>query len=1024
VADPAAIWLRRGEGQRGPDKTKGFSTSLHLPGGRLAAPSPKTVARCLGLAGARALAGAVNRYLAAGIPAEAPAYPVSGPALQPQAACDGKMIRGALRGDGTPLFLLSAAAAGTVSAPAGAVVIADREIPSKTNEVPETAPMLRELNEYFPLAGHVLTADALRVQDDFAELARSEPGGHYVLTVKKNRRNLLAALDGLCWAGAARHVAKDKGHGRAETRSHLVMDAPEEIKALFPHVEQPAKVIRARTVRHWKGDGAFRDIRSWYLLTGRDGGPARSALRGAAPASMLRDPRELLDPSGRRLILVITDGVHPWWLPSGPLRPILAQWSKASPVAIMQPFPQRLWDRSAIRPALAEFRANGPGRFASRIIRPPQRLAIAVRTAPDVPNTVPILELTPLVLERWARLVSGSRPSATLAAAMLTGEPEGFRSPPLGRSANSLTAAELADPADLVRAFRASVSPSAYRLAGYLSVVAPLTLPVMRLVQESMLPEAGTAELAEVFLGGLLRRLPGYFAGSADRVAYGFAAGVRETLQSTVTSSEALTLLDQVGSYLVRGQRGGRPFSAVLASPVGGDVATASEQHPPFARVARKVLERIGGPFAEAAQQVTSGIAASDHESSTRGSSEAAQKYTRTGNSTDEHGSELRTLPGHPWSGRQVRIFDSWPTRRDQPVSLALSPAGDRLALSVGQQLSVADIANDSRTEHRLQIACALAPGLTWSPGGDKLAFRDDSGQGRLVDLSGPLSAPGLKTRMTVLGAASALAFVPDDDRLAILAQSVPGRMTLRLIRPNREVIWERTLTRKRISSYHLEGVNLVVSPDGSRLACTTGLSTVWVFDTVTGQQVCQFNDHSQIVTGLDWIDNESILSASIDATLRIWRPDVPVSSTVVETIAAAGMVFVRERRTALIWSASGELLAWSLARTPAQLWYRDPPRSATAPFTRLAVSAVDGLLALIDAGATELILVSDWHSAVNTPAVMTTYANAKILVLGDSGVGKSGLAMVLAGEEFRATESTSGRARGKGPTSTCCAPG
>ena len=67
--------------------------------------------------------------------------------------------------------------------------------------------------------------------------------------------------------------------------------------------------------------GAFRDIRSWYLVTGRDGTPSRPALRGAASAATLRDPRELLDPSGRRLILVITDGVHPWWRPSGLLRP-------------------------------------------------------------------------------------------------------------------------------------------------------------------------------------------------------------------------------------------------------------------------------------------------------------------------------------------------------------------------------------------------------------------------------------------------------------------------------------------------------------------------------------------------------------------------------------------------------------------------------------------------------------------------------------------------------------------------------
>lgn len=230
--------------------------------GRLAAPSPKTVTRCLGLTGAKALAGAVSRYLAAGIPAGPPAYPAAGPALQPQVACDGKMIRGALRGDGTPLFLLSAAAVGPVSAPGGAVVIADREIPAKTNEIPEMSPMLRELNDYFPLAGQILTADALHTQDDFAELAAEELNAHFVLTVKGNRKNLHAALEALCWAGAARHVTRDKGHGRAETRSHLLMDAPQEITAMIPHVRQVAKVHRVRTVRYWKGDGS-----TWKLVT-------------------------------------------------------------------------------------------------------------------------------------------------------------------------------------------------------------------------------------------------------------------------------------------------------------------------------------------------------------------------------------------------------------------------------------------------------------------------------------------------------------------------------------------------------------------------------------------------------------------------------------------------------------------------------------------------------------------------------------------------------------------------------------
>jgi predicted transposase YbfD/YdcC len=51
------------------------------------------------------------------------------------------------------------------------------------------APMLRELNDRFSLAGQVLTADALNTQDGFTEFARDEVGAHYVLTAKKNRKN-------------------------------------------------------------------------------------------------------------------------------------------------------------------------------------------------------------------------------------------------------------------------------------------------------------------------------------------------------------------------------------------------------------------------------------------------------------------------------------------------------------------------------------------------------------------------------------------------------------------------------------------------------------------------------------------------------------------------------------------------------------------------------------------------------------------------------------------------------------------
>ncbi|MGD0247066.1 MAG: ISAs1 family transposase, partial [Streptosporangiaceae bacterium] len=186
--------------------------------GRRQAPCGKTVTRLPGLIGAQALAGAVACYLAAGQVPEPPACPLAGPVLQPHLACDGKEVRGAVRPDGTSLFLLSAAASG--------IVIAEREIPAKTNEIPEIGPMLLELNTRFPLAGWVLTADALHTQRALATLICENLGARYVFAVKGNQAGLYDALQALTWAGARRHATGDKGHGRRETRSHLVSFAP------------------------------------------------------------------------------------------------------------------------------------------------------------------------------------------------------------------------------------------------------------------------------------------------------------------------------------------------------------------------------------------------------------------------------------------------------------------------------------------------------------------------------------------------------------------------------------------------------------------------------------------------------------------------------------------------------------------------------------------------------------------------------------------------------------------------------
>jgi serine/threonine protein kinase len=339
--------------------------------------------------------------------------------------------------------------------------------------------------------------------------------------------------------------------------------------------------------------GAFRDVRPWRLGASRDHGRLRPVLRSSRSTDA-RDQRELIDLSGRRLILVITDGVHPWWRPTGPLLPVLARWALASPLAIVQPFPQRLWARSPLRPVTEGFRPGWPGNGPT-IARRERNGHVGGKLGRGS-VTVPILELSPAALHRWAGIISGTSGVTPLPAAILPRQSAAEEELPGSAPGGNGESRDWADPARLVREFRATVSPAAYQLAGYLSA-APLTLPIMRLVQESMMPGTGPAELAEVFLSGLLLKSAdtGPLA-DPERTSYVFAAGVRDALQSTLTRSEAFGVLDQVGRYLTGGRRGGRPFPVLLHGQTDDSgIRAAAEQFPSsFGRVSGGLLQRIG----------------------------------------------------------------------------------------------------------------------------------------------------------------------------------------------------------------------------------------------------------------------------------------------------------------------------------------------------------------------------------------------------------------------------------------------
>ncbi|MFI0736885.1 SAV_2336 N-terminal domain-related protein [Streptomyces sp. NPDC021100] len=309
--------------------------------------------------------------------------------------------------------------------------------------------------------------------------------------------------------------------------------------------------------------GVFRDVRVRYLHRASDGTPLiATSAAGGAPGSSRQRPRpadQFLDPSGRRLTLVISDCVGPLWQ-EGRAQRLLHRWSATAPLAVVQPLPPRLWPRTAL-PAEGGTLTRDPlsgGRlgFEPDAFGPPPS-----RGALPVPVLLPVRE----ALGAWARLLSGpGRTTVHGAAGWVLPEHPASAPPPPDEVENLTADARLA-------AFRATASPGALRLATHFAAV-PLALPVMQMVQRAMLPDTGAMELAEVLLGGLLWRVPAP-AGTdaATGPWYEFADGVRELLLQSLGVDEATLVLKHCSDYVERHfGRSARNFSALAVARLRG----------------------------------------------------------------------------------------------------------------------------------------------------------------------------------------------------------------------------------------------------------------------------------------------------------------------------------------------------------------------------------------------------------------------------------------------------------------------
>ncbi|MEV0319374.1 SAV_2336 N-terminal domain-related protein [Streptomyces sp. NPDC050658] len=320
---------------------------------------------------------------------------------------------------------------------------------------------------------------------------------------------------------------------------------------------------------------AFRSIRVLGLDTRTSGAPVLHGRPFETGASTM-SPSVLLDPTGQTLVLVVSDGLGGAWR-RGAMHDVLLDWATSGPVAVLHTLPPGLWDGSGIQADrwLATTRrpggANTSWEISDRV------LPAGVADFTGVP--IPVLEPAAESLRDWSLLLTS--PGTTVELPLLA-RPQRHAPIAPGREVRG------------IQHFRDAASPEAYRLAAHLAAVSPLSVPVMRLVQSAVPWRAPVAQLAEVFLGGLMEPYPAPVPGPlpAKHRIFDFSEETKTALLDAVPSSELLRTGRAIGRRLEQLAGRSPDFPVWLTHPDGADTVPAAFHA--FTAVERRLLARFG----------------------------------------------------------------------------------------------------------------------------------------------------------------------------------------------------------------------------------------------------------------------------------------------------------------------------------------------------------------------------------------------------------------------------------------------
>ncbi len=364
--------------------------------------------------------------------------------------------------------------------------------------------------------------------------------------------------------------------------------------------------------------GAFRDVRIWQLQQNKLGElelflQTVSGLKGNP-----RRPQEILAPSGRRMVVLLSDCTSTAWR-SGKILELLGLLCRSNPVTIMQLLPEHNWDRTALNLGYrVVLKSRQPGALSRDWILE----NLSPRQQKHLPKglNLPTVMIQPESIRQWANAIASTGEQQTTGVLLSL---DAFQSSKAVSPSQPLT------PRQLVQQFRATASEEAQELVDRMAVL-PINWSVIRLVQKNWplqgvdpLQETCMLPLAEIFLSGLLSPLEAVSASELTQKIeqqYDFVDGVRDVLLGAIPISEALDVGEQVAEAVFKQlpqevqERVGRDIEWRYGESLGYFEAFLIPDLPwgeegseifPFAKVGAEVLRRWGGEYAALVEELT-----------------------------------------------------------------------------------------------------------------------------------------------------------------------------------------------------------------------------------------------------------------------------------------------------------------------------------------------------------------------------------------------------------------------------------